>query len=561
MNRFFSFLFILLSTFICPSLWAKVTAEIQPKSGNLDTLYTLIFTIDSKDDNTLPDFSPLEKDFDIESTGSNTQISIINGQMSAEKKWVLRLSAKRQGNLVIPALSFNQEKSKPLTLTVNKDTISSKNASTKSTFLENSVDNKKPYVQSEITYTVKLFFSKRLSGASFKEPEAQNALILQLGEPKSYQTKLNNTPYFVLEQTYAIFPEKSGPLQISPPVFNGIIERENISRIDHILMDVQKPIRLRGKTIDLNVLPIPTSFKAKNWLPAKAITINQEWENLENIKVGSPITRTITLKAKGVTSAQLPNLSFPSTDKLSAYADKAQTKNTVSDNQVLGTKTIKVVYIANQEGQIIIPQISLPWWNTLKDKKEMTTLEGKTLMIAKDFKSNKNTKAHQGEKKDLTKKLNQKTSLTPAILIPWIIVALLSLSWLIYFLRKKVLASHRNKKKDASHPVNQSEKLLKAHLKKACFDNDATTTLNALITYLSFVYPNVDFNNLNDICAFFKDEALKTELDKLSNHLYAKNKTTWQGDLLWKLLSKIKLKKQEKKVSLSSKNQLPPLNP
>jgi hypothetical protein len=97
------------------------------------------------------------------------------------------------------------------------------------------------------------------------------------------------------------------------PRFNGFFNRQ-----------VTKTKRVTSNTITLNVQAAPNDFKGKHWIPAKQVYIEEKWSgDTENLKVGEPLTRTLTLLAVGTTVAQLPGLhSEIKIDQLKTYPDQ-----------------------------------------------------------------------------------------------------------------------------------------------------------------------------------------------------------------------------------------------
>ncbi len=543
--------------FVCQAAMAEVVTEIFPKKGSLDDLYTISYTIDGNQTNLLPDFSPLDKDFDIESTNSSTQISVLNGQMSAQMKWTVTLQPKTSGTFTLPAIRFGQDKSKPVTITIGEGRTGNKiPASNKNAFLENSVDNKTPYVQSEVLYRIKLYFAKRLSGADFAEPQAENALFMQLGEAKTHQTTIDGKRYFVLEQLYALFPEKSGPIKISPPVFKGIIERDQLTRIDQILMDVQKPIRLRGKTIELEVRAKPSNYPSKHWLPAKQLTLEEQIDSsAERIEKGAPITRTLKISALGLTASQLPNLSVKNGKNYKVYPEQGKGQNTIKDNSVLAQKTIKLVYLATEEGNLILPEITIPWWNVQTNKLETAKLPAKRFKIIASSNASNTEPNNEPEERSVPIETNKAPQASLTSLAPWGLVFLLVLSWLLFFLNKAFpIKAFLKRKTRWRKPRPQNPK---SALKAACLRNDAKEAHDALLAYARVIEPNAHFDNVSALANFYQDLRLQQEINHLLEHLYARNDISWQGRPLWQLMKTLSKKKQTKGPKVT----LPPLNP
>src|SRR5690242_15684509 len=114
-----------------------------------------------------PDVAPLERNFDILGTSSSTSIELINGSASEKTEVVLTLAPKVSGHLTIPSLSWDGERSQPLSLLVaapggtGQPGASGAPAASK-VFIETSTTPARPYVQAAVHLTVRLFTSETL---------------------------------------------------------------------------------------------------------------------------------------------------------------------------------------------------------------------------------------------------------------------------------------------------------------------------------------------------------------------------------------------------------------
>src|SRR5579859_1011021 len=67
---------------------------------------------------TEPDLAPLKQDFDIVSRSTSTNVQMVNGSISSSTQLTLALAPKRSGPLVIPALSWDSDRSVPVAINV-----------------------------------------------------------------------------------------------------------------------------------------------------------------------------------------------------------------------------------------------------------------------------------------------------------------------------------------------------------------------------------------------------------------------------------------------------------
>ena len=165
-----------------------------------------------------PDLSPLDNDFQVLHPSANTQIEFVQGQQSATTRWSIELTPKREGVLTIPAISVGQLQSHELALEVLAPRPSNE-AGHREIFLEAEMLPDPAYVQAQMRYVVRLLRSVDVVDGTLTEPSATNAVLHRLGRDISYTTDRDGQAYRVLERRYALFPQASGELVISPVAF------------------------------------------------------------------------------------------------------------------------------------------------------------------------------------------------------------------------------------------------------------------------------------------------------------------------------------------------------
>ena len=209
---------------------ADITVSTSRNPVTLDDSFHLIYKVNSGffggdvDDD--PDFSPIDKDFDILSSSQSMNSSYINGTWKKTRVWQLTVIAKDIGKFTIPPINFGKDISPAIQITIINSTspnsVSPKGQATipAKIFLESSIENKNGWVQSQFIYTVRLLRTVSIASASISEPVTSDpdAIIKKLSED-NYQTTRSGIRYDVFERSYAIFPQKSGQLKINPVTF------------------------------------------------------------------------------------------------------------------------------------------------------------------------------------------------------------------------------------------------------------------------------------------------------------------------------------------------------
>ncbi|MEY3786724.1 MAG: hypothetical protein RLZ75_931 [Pseudomonadota bacterium] len=556
-RRFFAslvfFLLILLMLFSHGTFAADITVSLDRNPVNLDESFQIMFTAtESPDDD--PDFTPLEQDFSILNQSNSSSSSWVNGKSSKTVLWTVNVMAKHLGSLVIPAIKFGKDASNSSTVLV-ADNATKKTVNTdEDLYIEVEATPENPFIQSQVFYTLRLYTKVDISQARLNEPDLADAVIERLGEDSNYNTQVNGLNYSVTERKYALFPQKSGQLTIKPLILTAeVLTNSRPSFNGFFNSQMSKTKRVESKAITLNVKPVPTAFTGKHWLSAEQLVLKQEWSgDIQQMKVGEPLTRTLSLIAKGTTVGQLPELNTTETnDRLKAYPDQPVLQEQKKVDGLLAFREEKIALIPSKSGSYTLPAIEIPWFNTKSQKMELAKIPETTLSTV--------AVASQSEVINpiVTPEVPKNTETSLVIESPkktniWLWVSLLlAVGWLItviVFLTKRKVTEPVIEINDSNIKLKDCIK----NLKNACRANDAAATKNAL---LEWGRQKFNVANLGAI-AEYSDARLRDEILDLNQTLYGKGVGQWQGKKLFQAFTE---NKAREKIAVTEDNSLEPL--
>jgi len=326
-----------------------------------------------------PDFSALSQDFDLLGTQSSQQVSILNGSSTTKVVWAVGLEPKHAGRIAIPALAVGNAKSSPLSLSVLAQPAGAEGKPGDDVFLEVTAEPLAPYVQQEVRYTVKLYFSFGLTDGNLSEPQADGVVAQRLGQDKSYLATIGDRRYHVMERHYALTPEKSGMLSLPALVFRG----NTLDAADPTgFFSRPRTISARSDAVQLNVKPKPAAWPASEpWLPAQSMLLKDDTELPNEIHVGDPVTRTIRMQAQGLGFEQLPELELTAPENAEIYPDKSDTRTRDDGTWLYGERVRKFAFVPTKPGSLAIPGVSVKWWDTTHDRMETAELPARTLPV------------------------------------------------------------------------------------------------------------------------------------------------------------------------------------
>ena len=104
------------------------------------------------------DLTPLTENFDVLGTRTSSQIRSINGSVESWTDYIVTLFPLTEGDLEIPPLTINNSRTNPINVTVVNQGPRS-NQSSEELFLEIEVNKDSIYVQEQLLFTVRLFYT------------------------------------------------------------------------------------------------------------------------------------------------------------------------------------------------------------------------------------------------------------------------------------------------------------------------------------------------------------------------------------------------------------------
>ena len=371
----------LLLTFIASSnalAFDKLTATVDKNPAMLDESITLTLEANAALPRDAFDTSVLEQDFKVVRTSVSNQMRKINLRESVSTTWTTILFPRTTGRLRIPAINIHSIQSAPIDILVVP--VSQASAQTRDIFMSAEVLPEQGYVQQQLTYQVKLFLAVELERGSLQVPTVDNVMMQQMGEDLETTAIQNGKRYRVIERNFSIIPQQSGVLRLPSPIFEGSIRTRNRGSFGG-LFNPSKAVNQIGPEVTIDIKPIPQGYN-EAWLPSEFVQINESWStDLSNFTVGEPITRTITLSAIGVDGSVLPSIDDRLPPSIKAYSDQPQLNTVNKDNTLIAQKVTNIALVPSREGNFVLPEIKVPWFNTLTQTTEYAIIPAQAIFV------------------------------------------------------------------------------------------------------------------------------------------------------------------------------------
>jgi len=507
--------------------------------------------------------------FRVGMTSLDSSTQIINGETTRNTRWHINLVARQPGTFLIPAFDIDGVQTQPVELEVIEQAAGD-TAAQRAHFVTAEVVETAPYVQQQIIYRFKIHSRDPIMSGSVSAPQLENADIEQLGQDRESQEIINGQRYLVITRTYAITPRRSGAQTIQGAIFEGQVRVEN----PRSLSGFGRPerIQLFASDIDLDVQPRPSSFPG-HWLPSPEVSVTESWEpEQQTITLGEPVSRQISITAQAVRPELLrvPETTYP--ESVRSYPDRGQTENFVRQSRSVSRLIHNVVIIPSEAGELELPEVVIPWWNTDSHQIEYARLPARTIQVINPPGGIESPRALDSEQFDQltqapaedasearTQPETAQDSHYAASSPFWFWVALV---FLVLWLATAALFAFYWQKNRArsteakSHTVPASSRLALQRLKQACSQNDAAEIKSALELWQAS-RTGKQKATISQLLEDLPDPELSVLVNELQQSLYGNTEQDWvQGAALWSVISRLHSQRHKPEQS-----DLPPLYP
>ncbi|MFT0518435.1 BatD family protein [Pseudomonas faucium] len=523
---------------------AEPTLQASVDRSRLEAGETLELTLESQDVTQFgkPDLRALEGDFEVRGTRQLNSLHTLDGETRASTRWIITLLPRRSGTLRIPELQLGQSHSQAIELQVLQADANRQDSASQ-VFVEATLDSNEVYVQAQAVLTLRIYHSVSLYDDSSLSPlQLENAKVEPLGESRTYEKEINGVRHGVIETRYALYPQQSGSLEIPPLTFTATAA-DNPQPSAGSGRQTGRQVQVSSLPLRLAVRPIPADWPAgAPWLPARSLTLEEHWSpdpSTQQPQIGDSLTRSITLRAEGLSSTQLPQLPATEIVGLRRYPDQPLLRNEISERGMTANREEREALVPTHSGKLALPALEVTWWNTREDHLEHSSLPARTLDVLDNPALSAESPADD-------------SAGVSHLLWPWQLATLLfalttALGFALWWRARSqpaVLRAAQN---------GPSPRTLLDDLKRACLANDPQATRQALDAWA-----RQQPETLAEMAARFVP--LSDALDGLNGALYSESGQFWQGEDLWRAIGTIPPAEQVL-LPAGESGSLPPLYP
>ncbi len=189
------------------------------------------------------------------------------------------------------------------------------------------------------------------------------------------QTKvINGNTFAGVQMIYNVFPYDDDDLII--PVIEITVETPDKGGYKGI----RRVVKTKEKKI--NIKTIPGSYNSDLWLVADNLSVTQKWiGDIDNIKVGDVIERRVSISVSGTVSELIPPILWDTIDGVSFYPNRSDVTSNKTKTSISANRDESMRYLFEKEGEVVIPELVLTWWNPSKNKLTKRSLKEITLDV------------------------------------------------------------------------------------------------------------------------------------------------------------------------------------
>lgn len=368
---------------------ADTTASFTKPTVGVGQSVALIITSDTPIQSE-PKTESIQKNFKITGRQTQSTSTIVNGKSNASYQLIYTLYPLTSGKITVSDLVVNGQKLLPATIEVLDKAPQEEGFSIR---MNANVEDKKLYEGSGFLYTVQLGPINDILDGGIEPPFLENADIQQIGTDTKRTISNAGGNYPVLERHYMIIPKKSGEQMIRPAAFSGLIKGKNVQPqrwdslfhqgllLDHFIgAGAHEDIFVQAKPITVEIFPKPTDWSGW-WLPSENVKVTYEDEFSPDVQAGDTLERRVVVTAENISADRLPLPQQPETSGLNVYPSQETRDTYVEGQKIIGRITQSFIMVPAYGGELTIPGIEIPWFNTVTQEKSIARIPERKIMV------------------------------------------------------------------------------------------------------------------------------------------------------------------------------------
>ncbi|MEM1156025.1 MAG: BatD family protein [Pseudomonadota bacterium] len=204
-------------------------------------------------------------------------------------------------------------------------------------------------------------------GTRIRIPEVPGLVILQTEQFANNASERRGSQSWVIQRwNLDVYPQRAGEFTLPPITANVTIAAGPGETIEGQL--VSPPVNFS--------VSLPDSLQdVDSWVASPDFEVQQRIDRpLESLQLGDAFDREIEFKASDVLAMMLPTFLPEKLTGLAAYPSPPVLDNASNRGQTIASRTERISYIAESEGEYRLPAQDFFWWDTSQKELRIATL-------------------------------------------------------------------------------------------------------------------------------------------------------------------------------------------
>lgn len=376
------FIILLIFCLISPMTFGEIllqTSTTNP-SVNQPFIVQVSFQNESKKDYTIEGIDA----FQVLGKSSKSSISIINGQRTSSSSDVYHLLPINTGKVTLQAKVLNSQiTSNKLILNTQKENI---NTATKDTEFKINIKNNSTYYFGEkIPFIERFLTTTPITSLGYVTPMSSPGIsskdVTPINSNGQFQQQYFRTPdgqqgLEVITYEGILMPNSSGEKIIS----TGKIGYTTSSDDDFFFGRGSETKYLGGQDIKINILPLPQDAPNNYQNVVGTPKISYTW-NRDKVNYGESVVLNITINGNANLDT-LEKIIPGSINGFNTFESIKSFDEAIISNKYNANKIFEIAFIPRVSGDITIPKIEIPYFNTHTKKYEFLVVPEKNISVS-----------------------------------------------------------------------------------------------------------------------------------------------------------------------------------
>ncbi len=408
-----------------------------------------------------------------------------------------------------------------------------------------------------VTVTVEVLAPNWFTKApEFPDIEVDKAIAMPPGRSLNFTEKVGSMTYAGQRRSYIIYPLTAGTFKI--PSIHVTVSYAKEPPKSSPPVKVSSQFQQFEATVPDEAAGLGYFIATSNFTLEHTVS-----RKIDSLMVGDTFMRSIIMNGQNVVAMVLPPLRFEPVKGVGIYPDQPVLVDKGGERGEIrtGTRTESVTYVLEKEGDYLLPEINLFWWDLEKEKLQKETIPAMKLAV----KSNPDPEAEQ------LALLADDKGQPPAggvRILDWrhlaVLVGLIVSGIFLILLWKKYWPVYDSWNHSRTAQKSNSEAAYFKRFHQACLSGDKKKTYDQLMSWLDKIYDGPGSATIWWFVNVTDNPELKEQVSELTNSLFADEGLSFKwslSDFFKGIAGARKAFLRNKKRTVLSHAGLFPLNP